>query len=149
MESKQLRIVLGVLVSVLVAGCGNKDESFSQRTGSAVAGAATDFLSGVGEGIDKRMAMELDIDPALADRGLEVTLGKDRGLGSNVASVYVIADRPFEGKLMARALDAEDKEIGRATVDVALEADDAKYINFGFNQEMDSGLVRRYVVSVR
>lgn len=149
MEAKQLRIALGVLVSVLVAGCGSKEESLSQRTGSAVAGAATDFLSGVGEGIDKRMAVELDIDPGLAERGLEVTLGKDRGLGTNAAAVYVIAARSFEGKLMAKALDAEGKEIGRSTMDVAMEADDAQYVNFSFGQEMDSSLVRRYAVSVR
>lgn len=149
MELKRRRVALAVLVVMLVAGCGGKEESLSQRTGSAVAGAATDFLSGVGEGIDRKMAVELDVDPALAERGLEITLGKDRGLGSNMAAVYVIADRPFEGKLMAKAMDAQDREIGRSLVDVVLEADGAQYVNFSFNQEMDSSLVRKYAISTR
>ena len=141
------RLCLSALVLGLV-GCGD-DRSLSQRTGSAISGSATDFVAGLGEGVDKRMALKLEVDPALAAKGMAVTLGKSRGVGSKDASVYVIASRPYRGVFMARALDESGTEIGRSQVDVDFPADDAQYVNFTFNEEMDSQLVRSYALSLR
>jgi len=139
---------VGVLALCVLAGC-SKEESLSQRAGSAVSGAAADFLTGVGEGVDEKMKMDLDTDASLAAHGLTVTLGKGRGMGSNRAAVYVVSKDAFDGQLIAKALDAEGSEIGRAVSDVALEADGATYVNFEFNAEMDGSLVRKYRVAVK
>ena len=98
-------IVVMVLALGLVA-CKD-DTSMSQKAGSAISGTAADFVAGLGEGVDKRMNVTLQNDPALAARGLTVTLGKSRGMGSKEAAVYVVADKPFKGKLVARALAAD------------------------------------------
>lgn len=140
-------IVVMVLALGLVA-CKD-DTSMSQKAGSAISGTAADFVAGLGEGVDKRMNVTLQNDPALAARGLTVTLGKSRGMGSKEAAVYVVADKPFKGKLVARALAADGSEIGRATVEEEFAADDARYVSFQFNEEMDSQLVRTYAVSAR
>lgn len=95
------------------------------------------------------MSVRLQTDPGLAARGLTVTQGKSRGMGSKDAAVYVVADKPFKGKLVARALDADGTEIGRAVVEEEFAADDARYVTFTFNEEMDSQLVRTYAVSAR
>ena len=50
---------------------------------------------------------------------------------------------------LPRALDAEGTEIGRAVVEEEFAADDARYVTFTFNEEMDSQLVRTYAVSAR
>jgi hypothetical protein len=121
----------------------------SQKAGSAISGTAADFVAGLGEGVDKRMSVTLQTDPGLAARGLTVTQGKSRGMGSKDAAVYVVADKPFKGKLVARALDADGTEIGRAVVEEEFAADDARYVTFTFNEEMDSQLVRTYAVSAR
>ncbi|MDR1074822.1 MAG: hypothetical protein LBL59_00495 [Xanthomonadaceae bacterium] len=147
MENGLVRVAALVALAVLAAGCG--DKSLSQRTGSAVSGAATDFLSGLGEGVDQKMEMALELDPSMNASGLTVTLGKGRGLASNRASIYVVSNAPFNGTLMAKAQDKDGREIGRATADVELENDDAKYVDFQFDDQMDGNLVRKYLISVR
>ncbi|WP_422505327.1 hypothetical protein [Stenotrophomonas sp. GZD-301] len=142
------KLIVGVALVLALAACKD-DASMSQKAGSAISGTAADFVAGLGEGVDKRMNVTLQPDPALAARGLTVTLGKSRGMGSKDAAVYVVADKPFKGKLVARALDAEGTEIGRAVSEQEFQADDARYVNFQFNEEMDSQLVRTYAVSAR
>jgi len=139
-----------VVVALVLALTACKDDtSMSQKAGSAISGTAADFVAGLGEGVDKRMSVTLQTDPGLAARGLTVTQGKSRGKGSKYAAVYVVADKPFKGRLVARALDADGTEIGRAVVDEEFAADDARYVTFTFNEEMDSQLVRTYAVSAR
>ncbi|PTS77738.1 hypothetical protein DBR33_02785 [Stenotrophomonas sp. HMWF022] len=139
-----------VMMSLLLGLVACKDGiSMSQKAGSAISGTAADFVAGLGEGVDKRMAVTLLIDPAVAERGLSITMGKSRGAGSKDVAVYVVAGTAFNGRLVARALDAEGVEIGRAVVDEEFSADDARYVTFKFNEEMDSQLVRTYALSVR
>ena len=137
-----------VAVVLALSACGD-DSSLSQKAGSAISGTATDFVAGLGEGVDKRMSLKLDVDPAIAANGMTVTLGKSRGMGSKDAAVYVVATKPYKGALMARALDESGAEIGRSRVEVDFPADDAQYVNFTFNEEMDSQLVRSYALSLR
>lgn len=140
-------IVVMALALALVA-CKD-DTSVSQKAGSAITGTAADFVAGLGEGVDRKMSVTLQADPGLAAHGLMVTLGKSRGMGSKEAAVYVVADKAFKGTLVARALDGEGAEIGRASAEAEFTADDARYVTFHFNEEMDSQLVRTYAVSAR
>jgi hypothetical protein len=141
--------VIVVMVLALGLTACKDDTSVSQKAGSAISGTAADFVAGLGEGVDKRMNVTLQADPGLAARGLTVTLGKSRGMGSKEAAVYVVADKAFKGKLVARALDADGTEIGRAAAEAEFAADDARYVTFQFNEEMDSQLVRTYAVAAR
>ncbi len=143
---KKSIVVMALVLSL--AACKD-DASVSQKAGSAISGTAADFVAGLGEGVDKRMTVILQADPVLASRGLTVTQGKSRGMGSKNAAVYVVADKPFKGKLVARALDGEGTEIGRSVVEEEFAADDARYVTFTFNEEMDSQLVRTYALSAR
>ncbi|MDT3501078.1 hypothetical protein [Stenotrophomonas maltophilia] len=142
------RTIMVIALALGLVACKD-DTSVSQKAGSAISGTAADFVAGLGEGVDKRMNVTLQADPGLAARGLTITLGKSRGMGSKEAAVYVVADKAFNGKLVARALDAEGTEIGRASADVEFAADDARYVTFQFNEEMDSQLVRSYAVAAR
>ncbi|MBH1433456.1 hypothetical protein I5U42_19365 [Stenotrophomonas maltophilia] len=142
------KVIVVMVLALGLAACKD-DTSVSQKAGSAISGTAADFVAGLGEGVDKRMSVTLQADPGLAARGLTVTLGKSRGMGSKDAAVYVVADKAFKGKLVARALDADGTEIGRAAAEVEFAADDARYVTFQFNEEMDSQLVRSYAVAAR
>ncbi|WP_180852136.1 hypothetical protein [Stenotrophomonas maltophilia] len=142
------KVIVVMVLALGLAACKD-DTSVSQKAGSAISGTAADFVAGLGEGVDKRMNVTLQADPGLAAHGLTVTLGKSRGMGSKEAAVYVVADKAFKGKLVARALDADGTEIGRAAAEVEFAADDARYVTFQFNEEMDSQLVRTYAVVAR
>lgn len=64
-------------------------------------------------------------------------------------TAYFIASRPVDAMLIAKALNAEGQEIGRSSVAVKLAAEDAKYVTFTFDAEMDTQLVDKYVVDVK
>ncbi len=147
--NKTLLSIGALALVVALSACGGEKKSLSQRAGSVISGSAADFVAGVGEGVDRRMNIDLDVDPEMQAKGLSVTFGKSRGVGSKDASVYVTAANPFEGKLLAKALDVDGVEIGRSVIEVSFEADDAQYVNFTFNDEMDSQMVRKYALSVR
>jgi hypothetical protein len=146
-------IRLLVISLVVAAGCGKHDESMAKRVGSSVGEAATDFAAGVGKGVDKQMAVNVELSKSLSDKGLAKTIAKSAAIDLSKPKggilVYLIASKPFKSKLMAKALNKEGQEIGRSTVDVDFAADDAKYVNFVFGKEMDTQLVDKYVVDVK
>ncbi|NQT16665.1 MAG: hypothetical protein HQ582_28155, partial [Planctomycetes bacterium] len=64
-------------------------------------------------------------------------------------TVYLISETPYKGRLIAKAFDKEDLEIGRSAVDIDFGADDAKYIRFTFELEVDMQLVKRFTIDGR
>lgn len=141
-----------VVSLVALAGCGKSDEGLAKRAGSAVGETVTDFASGVGKGVDKQMAVKAELSKTLADRGISTTIAKSLGInhpdGKGI-SVYLIAEKPFKATLIARALTKEGLEIGRSTADVELAAEEAKYVTFNFDREMDTQLVDRYPIDAK
>jgi hypothetical protein len=143
---------IAVLVSVaLLCGCGKSDESMAKRAGGKVGETLTDFASGVGKGVDKQMAVNVELSDEVTKQGLSKTIAKSRGMDSDKRgiSVYFIAKVAFTGRLVAKALNEEGQEIGRSVVDVEFTSDDAKYVPFVFDDEMDARLVQKYVVDIK
>jgi len=143
-------VVRALIPSIIVlAGCGKRDESLANRAGSKVGETLTDFASGIGKGIDRQMIVNVELSRNLADEGITKTISKAGGIGERSISVYLISEKPFKAKLIARALDRDGQEIGRSTADVELAADDAKYVTFSFYDEMDTQLVARYAIDLK
>jgi hypothetical protein len=147
-------IRLLVVLLWVAAGCGKSDESLAKRTGSRVGETLTDFASGVGKGVDQQMAVNVELSKAIADQGVSKTIAKSGGISppnikTKGISVYLIASKRFKSKLIAKALTKDGQEIGRSTADVDLAADDAKYVTFQFDPEMDTQLVDKYVIDVK
>lgn len=158
---KNSMLLLAILL-IAVAGCNTKkDESLAKQAGSAVGEGLTDFASGVGKGVNKQMTVKVELSKALVDAGLSSTVAKPTGI-SDIAqppekrhssgkgiSIYLVASKPFKSKLVAKALNKEGQEIGRATAEVDFAEDDAKYIAFSFEHEMDRQLVDKYLISAK
>jgi hypothetical protein len=149
---------------VVVAGCGSDDESVAKKTGAKVGETLTDFASGVGKGIDKKMMVNVELSKELADQGLSSTIAKaggidldrprdpvrpEKDLHQSSILVYVIAAKPFKGTLIAKALTKDGQEIGRCPADVEFAADDAKYVTFAFHHDMDTQLVAKYAIDAK
>ncbi len=99
------------------------------------------------------MTVDVELAAALTEQGISKTVAKgvgfqdiDKGKG---ISVYFIAQKEFKSTLVARALNKEGQEIGRAAADVDLGADDAAYVTFTFPSEMDTQLVQKYVIDIK
>ena len=96
----------------------------------------------------RRVAVELS--RAVAAKGLSRTVAKSLGMdGTDKGfSTYIVSKEPFRGTLVARALGGSGEEIGRARQGVSFARDDAKYVTFKFQPEMDTGLVAKYVIDL-
>jgi hypothetical protein len=140
-----------VLVLLAALACDQKrNETVVKQAGSKVGEALTEFASGVSKGVDTKMVVAVELSPAVAAKGLSRTVAKSLGMdGSDKGfSTYMVSKAPFRGTLVARALGGSGEEIGRARQGVAFERDDAKYVTFKFQPEMDTGLVARYVIDL-
>ena len=151
MNKKLIPLFAVLLIS---AGCGKKDENESgaKRAGSKVGETLTDFASGLGKGIDKQMVVNVELSAKMTQRGITRSIAKAIGMdhpGTKGITVYFVAKDPFNGKLIAKALDKDEVEIGRCVVDVEFATDDAKYVTFEFDAEMDTQLVAKYLVDLK
>ena len=143
-----MRIGAFVIVgTVFMAGCGGAKNA-GQKMGETV----TDFASGVGKGIDKRLKVSVELSESLKNLGVRNTVSKstslDHGKQKGIA-VYLIASKPVNLSLTAKAQNDEGDEIGRAKSTATFAADDAKYVTFTFDPEMDTQLVHQYIIDGR
>ena len=137
-----------ILVLVIATGCSDEGKTVAETAGNRVGETLTDFASGVGEGVDTRMEVTVELSSQCAELGLSKTVAKSLGLKQGI-SVYVIAEKPFTGQLVCKAISEKGEEVGRVKVDAEFEADDAKYVTFPFEWEMDSQLVSSYTLDAR
>jgi len=140
--------ILG-LVAALLLGCDKKDDSIAMKAGEKLGQQVTDFTMGVGKGIDQKMMVRVSLSPQVLALGLTNTIAKSLGIGgTNGISVYFIASQNVSNTLVARALNAEDVEVGRARKLVVLQKDDATYVTFQFEDLMDVQIVKRYAIGL-
>jgi hypothetical protein len=140
--------ILLVLAVALLVGCSKKGENLAGKTGEAVGEKITDFAKGLGKGIDQKMTVEVTLRAEVQALGLSHTVAKSLGLENNKKgiSVYFIASQPVATTLVAYAIKSDGVEIGRAKKKVELGKDDAAYISFEFDPEMDSATVSKYAI---
>ena len=136
---------------VLLTGCGGRDDRSAHQAGQSVAETVTDFAKGIGKGIDNQLKLSIELDERVSSLGLRTTVAKESGFddeGNKTIAVYFIASRAVDTPLLAKAFNADGDEIGRSAINLELSADDAKYVTFAFDSEMDTQLVDKYVVEV-
>ncbi len=137
-------IIAGIAFAL---GCG--EGGGAKKAGQKMGETFTDFASGVGKGIDKQMEVSVEISDTLTDLGIRKTVSKsaalDRGQKKAI-TVYLIASKPVNLSLTAKAQNEAGDEIGRSKVTARFAADDAKYVTFTFDPEMDTQLVHTYFI---
>jgi hypothetical protein len=143
-------VVILSVVAALAVGCGKNDESVGKKAGKKLGQQLTDFTKGIGEGVDQKMMVQVSLSPEVRELGLTNTVAKSRGLGSltNGFSVYFIASRSVSNTLIARALNSDGVEMGRAKKLVVLQEKDAGYVTFDFEEQMDTQVVKRYTIGL-
>ena len=143
-------LIAGAVVCAMMIGCGKSDEGIAKKMGRKVGETATDFATGVGKGVDTQLAVKVALTPEAEKLGLKTTVAKWNGEpgGKKAISVYLIASEKMAKTLVAKALNREGQEVGRSKAEVTLEKDDAKYVDFQFDDAMDTMLVEKYEIGV-
>lgn len=138
-----------VMIAVIV-GCGKSEESAAKRVGGRVGETVTDFVRGVGKGVDKKLMLKVELSEEMTAQGLSMTIAKPGDSDSNMKAVvvYLMSKQPFAGRLVARAVNKERQEIGRSVVPVEFALDDAQYVTFLFDDELDTELVQVYTLEI-
>jgi len=137
------------LLTALLMGCDKKDESIAMKAGEKIGQQVTDFTKGVGKGIDQKMMVQVSLSPQVQALGLTNTIAKSLGLGgTNGISVYFIASQSISNTLVVKALNWEGVEVGRARKLVVMQKDDATYVTFSFEDQMDMQIVKSYVIGL-
>lgn len=144
-------LVVFVALGLFLYGCGKEgEESLAKRTGDKLGQTVTEFASGVGKGVDSQMQVNVELSEALTQSGFSKTIAKSLDPGNEKGiSVYITSRDAFEGKFIATAINKEGQEIGRSVVGVSFKPDDAQYVRFIFDKEVDMQLVERFVVDMR
>jgi hypothetical protein len=133
-----------------VVGCGKGDDGIAQKAGEAIGQQVTDFTKGVGRGIDQQMVVQVALSPEVQALGLTNTIAKSLGMAApkKGISIYLIASQSVSNALVARAINSSGAEIGRARTPVNLGKDEAGYVNFEFEDQMDSATVTSYRIGL-
>ncbi|MDD3885331.1 MAG: hypothetical protein PHI35_00485 [Victivallaceae bacterium] len=84
-------------------------------------------------------------DASVDAAGLKFTTSKING---NNFQIYMVASKPFSGKLRAIAKNASFSEIARATASAAFEPDDAGYVEFQMPNSMADDEIKLIILEV-
>ena len=143
-------ITMITLVAAVLIGCGKREDSIAKRVGEAIGQQATDFTKGVGKGIDQKMMVQVTLKSEVLALGLTNTISKSLGLdtGKKGISVYLIASQSMSNTLVARALNGDGVEVGRSRKTVVMQKDDASYVTFDFDDQIDTAMVKRYEIGL-
>jgi len=133
-----------LLLSIPVAGCeGTK--KVVEKTGVEIGDTTASFFIGLGKGFQVRRELETEMSIAAQFHGLNVTAAYPT---ENGITIYMTSENRFLHTVVVKALDEEEKEIGRATYIPIFKKDDAKYLDFCFPEQMQTTSVRKYLVDV-
>jgi hypothetical protein len=141
------------LASLLLScGCGGAGDGGAGELGEQVGRSATDLARGVARGVDTAMEVPIELTEEVLALELEQTSAKHAGIdapeGKGI-TVYFVSKEPVQASLLAKALNADGKEIGRSLAVIEFARDDAQYVTFSFDKKMDSQLVQKYVIGVK
>lgn len=124
--------------SKLIEGAGKA----LQEEGKAAAKSASKGIGDVIKGINSGMSESINNSKVIADPGFtanfdeckaEKIYGADAEKHKKV-TIYLIAKKDFNGKILLKAFNEDKKEIGRSNMEVSIKKDDAKYVDFEFDE---------------
>ncbi len=83
---------------------------------------------------------------SLIDKKISMTSSSVNELN---VEVYLISEEETDGELLAKAMDVNGLEIGRAKQTLILGKDDAKLVTFTFDTSVEMELVTKFVIDFR
>jgi len=124
------------LLLILLGSCSRVGEAIG--SGAELAGKTAGKLAQrMGSGVEQALEIKPTLSPRVTESGLQmgkVLTGQDGEGTDNKLSVYFIAGKTVKTSVLARVLDAQNKEIGRAVSEILLDSGQARYFDFVFDE---------------
>lgn len=101
--------------------------------------------------VDEEVTLPIEVTNSVNEAGLSITRSTLNKTYSSLVTVtsYIIADKDFNGKLIAKALNSQNLEIGRGMVSLTLAEDDAQEVNFNFPQGLDRNQIVKIIIEAK
>ena len=132
-----------IIVMFLFHSCDrikNTTQKALNKGGETVGKSATEFIEGVGEGIDQTLALTIRVSDDLSDRGLSTgkyyVSASENGM-RNKLTIYLIFENAFDGNIHLKAFDKNGLELGRTSKKISVEKEHATYYDFVFDVRTD------------
>jgi hypothetical protein len=125
-------------INLLLFACTSPETKNNiNKVGDAAGQAVGEFVEGVTHGVEKAFDVKVDVPQNLAGKGIHfgktyVTNANDGT--DNLLLIYMIFDNDFSGDLTAKAFDNKGLEMGRVTVKVTGNKNEARFIEFHFDK---------------
>ena len=88
----------------------------------------------------------VSLGASVLEKKISMTSSQVDGLKVNI---YITSENAVSGELLAKALNAQGQEIGRAKVILTLQKDDAKQLSFNFDSNVVIDEVTKYLIDFR
>ncbi len=145
---RRLPVIASLMLILAALGCGTVG-SVPKKAGEALGKSVTDFGKGVGAGVDEAQEIKVELSDTLKKINITHTIAKAASGKSKGVTVYLLSQAPQQLTLTAKAFNADKQEIGRSAVDVTFSKDDAQYVTFHFDDQMDAMKVQTYFIDVK
>ena len=137
-------VVLLLSCAITITACHSVTDSTKKainKTGQAIGTGASELVRGIASGVENSLNDSFFVSASLKDKG--VTVGKfnvtndTSSPNKNKLSLYMIFAKDFKGTVTAKVFDKDGQEYGRATATVAARHEDAKFVDFIFDNRTD------------
>lgn len=124
--------------SKLIEGAGKA----LQEQGKAAAKSASKGVGDVIKGINSGISESINQSEVIPEASFKVNFEEckaEKIYASETdkvkkATIYLIAKNDYKGDLILKAFNADKKEIGRSRLTIDIKKDDAKYVDFSFDE---------------
>ncbi|GAA4108878.1 hypothetical protein GCM10022393_05250 [Aquimarina addita] len=122
--------------SKLVKGAGDALKTDGKEALESASEGVSEAFKGITSGYDKSINQAKIVPDSTFSKTFEI--GRTQKVYSDTTnskkvSVYLVSNENFEGKIKLKAFDQSDKEIGRSTMKLKVEEDEAQFFDFEFD----------------
>lgn len=122
--------------SKLVKGAGDALKTDGKEALESASEGLSEAFKGITTGYDKSINQAKIIPDSIFSKTFEI--GRTQKIYSDTTnikkvSVYLVSNENFEGKVKLKAFDQSDKEIGRSTIKLKVDEDEAQFYDFEFD----------------
>ena len=130
-----------------VKGIGEGLKGVGADAVESVSEGVGELFKGAKHGLDKSIVQKdievaEDLLPFVTISRCEVHQNENDSI-KKVILVYAVFEQDFDGKLLLKATDKNNQEIGRSSVVIAETADNSKFIEFPFDERTSFTLIKQ------
>ncbi|MGB1296400.1 MAG: hypothetical protein ACPG6V_13060 [Flavobacteriales bacterium] len=136
--------------SKLLKGVGDALKTDGKEALESVSEGIGEAFKGINSGYDKSINQAKVLSDSTFIKSFEI--GRTEKFYNDTTNlkkvtVYLISNKNFDRKLKLKAFDKSEKEIGRSSVSVKFNEDDAKFIDFKFDNRTPLLQAEYFVIS--